>query len=748
MIEYKKGNRQSGFPPKGLLFRGRKVTKTIMKPTIFFHGNTWQKPGDFIQICGAGFDSVKEIRLSPVPAGEGFGYIMDSLYNRLPRDWEIKGAKTPDNPKGRIYPEILQKSDNGFKFELPGNFREGIYDLDIDGEHVYINVPRIEELLGDEGGVTTPGGKLRIIGTNLAPKGETKVVMLTDDGIKELEVSKLFDNYSVEVIIPEDTKPGKYKVSVSNLFGNDTAWSMPFEFEVGPDPRSFWPKDVFDVKAFGAAGNSPAIPQDEYFSAALDAIAKNGGGVLYISEGLYYLEKTYEIPANTEIRGDGITKSVIMWRDLVWELDELPPYLFKCSSDVDFHDFTLGGSRMPELFKIGSPDAPAKNVYIRNMRIFVNAIAGEKPAGSVEYEKRCRMEIRGGGHGIDKSVFVINGDNVQICNNEMRSSGAPFQFGRKSHVRISNNYFTSNVRFWMPVGHCLSAVIEDNEIDGITLGISGEGIYYARNKIHSIIDNNREAFTTDMGRGDYNETIKTIDSTTFELNHDPVWADGERNNFGFFVISGKGMGQYRRIVESKGRIIKIDEPFLVPIDENSLISFSEVRDRFFMTKNTVYDAGHFQLFGVQINTVLDGNSSRQSAGFLGWSRNIYYTLMPNWYVSFINHDMADGRYLHMLGFGDGHSGKSNLGIIAGDCRDINYGTLIRGNKLKETCFIYIFCGDDDTIRDFIIQDNSIDGAEEAIIVDGKTNKMLLSGNKFTNCRKAYNIDAKADYILR
>lgn len=724
--------------------------KIIMATVIYYHGNTWCKPGDFVQICGSGLSEINSVRLSRLDNKGKYGFILDSQYNRLPTDTEKKTASTPVEGDKIYFPEILQKTDASFKFRLPCDIGEGVYSLSISDKTVYINVPRIEEIMGDEGGIATKGGTIRVIGSNLAPYGKAEAALIADGKYIPLEITKVYDNYSIEVRVPDNMPNGNYLISVSNTFGGATAWSMPFEVAIGEAPRSLWPQDIFNVTDYGAVGTHRTLCNDA-FDKTLEAIKENGGGIMYIPKGSYYLTKTFCIPPKTVIRGDGLTNTLIFWTSVQWELDELPETMFTAETEFEVSNITIAGTRIGGMFKAGTPEKPAKDIYIHNVRIFTNAVAGPKVAGNMEYEKRCRMEVRGTGHDTKCNIFVINGDNVQITDSEFRVSAASFYFGRKSHVQIKRNKFRANVRHWTPIGHCRSAIIEDNLFDCMTLGISGEGIYFSRNRIQHVIDNNRESFTTDMGRGDYNGTVKIIDDTTFELPYDPVFEDSARIGYGMFIITGKGFGQFRRIAQNHGRIIKTEEPFEVQPDENSIISLAEIRDRFYFVANSVYDGGHFQLFGTQTNTVLDSCTSAQAGGFFGWAKDIYDTYMPNWYVSFVNNRLSDGLYLHMLYDLniDNSSGQSFLRTMGVDIPDIDFGILMRGNKLNEFCYMRAdsIGKQEGCMRDVIIQGNSVDGAYCGLAITGAARGVLTADNKFENCGENMKIDSEADVMI-
>lgn len=86
------------------------------------------------------------------------------------------------------------------------------------------------------------------------------------------------------------------------------------------------------------------------FQSVLDKISNENGGVLYIKAGTYLLSKYIEVPQNTEIKGDGIDKTILKLAN------KSPPFVsggdkrsgFVRARTKDYiyvHDLTLDGNK-------------------------------------------------------------------------------------------------------------------------------------------------------------------------------------------------------------------------------------------------------------------------------------------------------------------------------------------------------------------------------------------------------------------
>jgi hypothetical protein len=76
--------------------------------------------------------------------------------------------------------------------------------------------------------------------------------------------------------------------------------------------------DAYYTLGFDASNTFPITMYDQrtQFQAAFDLIKKNGGGTLYIQEGVYEIDWYVEFGSNLKITGAGIDKTVIKLRDM------------------------------------------------------------------------------------------------------------------------------------------------------------------------------------------------------------------------------------------------------------------------------------------------------------------------------------------------------------------------------------------------------------------------------------------------
>ena len=66
-----------------------------------------------------------------------------------------------------------------------------------------------------------------------------------------------------------------------------------------------WPEKVFNIRDFGAKGDN-VTDDSEAFRKALQAVAENGGGIIYFPAGIYRLNGWFLLPRRTVLRGEGM----------------------------------------------------------------------------------------------------------------------------------------------------------------------------------------------------------------------------------------------------------------------------------------------------------------------------------------------------------------------------------------------------------------------------------------------------------
>lgn len=715
-------------------------------PVFFYTGNTWHLPGDLAMVRGIFPAPPVRIRLCRLDdcrdAGEPAYTVSDSC-DTLTKKRILAGAVLPIwREEDAAEPDMIQPSLYSFKFRIPAGLTNGIYTVEAtfpgETKRYYLNAPAVTWTQGDEGGIMTPGGWLRISGYHLAPEDApvSPVLLLKHESGQErrLKPSKIYSQYSVEFAVPDDLPFGEYTLLYHNGFGDSTAYSTPAAITCAPSPRASWPDTVMNVKDFGAAGDGRACDTDA-IRAALKAAKEAGGGIVYFPAGRYFLDDTLTIPPGTVLRGESAVLVQIFIPPFEWDYGEIPEYLIRGTSDFAIEDITFAGSRIPTLITAGIADASvSKNIYIRRCRFHFNSASGVV-TGNWNGE-RYRMIMNECCHWFVSDILSLGGENIQITDNDILSSGRPVSRGRKSHCLIRNNRMQPHVGNWSQFGHLEGGIIENNIFCGHTLVLSGDNLYLAGNTISSSLNNNREASTTDLGSGRYNGTMRFGENRMHILLVGANFSENEKAGFGLYIIDGKGAGQYRRIVSNTKDTLTIDLPFLVDPNEQSVVSIVEIRNHMFFYDNTIRNSGAVQFYGMQTDSVIDKTTIAGSFGIWGSGRFVYGVYQPNWYNSIVNNTITDGVYFWQYGY-DAQSGSSQIKISArGGIAGTNIASLVRGNSLYDNSCIHIDTGGDaDALQDLIVEGNRIQDSGNGIILGVGSNtaqNVVLSRNECTD----------------
>jgi hypothetical protein len=694
----------------------------MRQPVIFYSGNTVVKPGLAVVVRGEFFDGIEKAELVSVRTG-----------------------KTAEL-------QLLQRNRQSFKFIIPRDFPEGSYRLVLHtgaGEVTRIlNAPVIRWVQGNEGAAATPGGWLRVNGECLRINEAEPFIRIEADGSEiSIRPSRVYDDYSVRFDIPE-LGCGTYRFVYSN--GYEETGSV---FEVAESPEDRWPRTVYDVTEHGVATDQ-VTDVTEAVSRVLDMIRKNGGGILYFPAGRYHVTGTFEIPRHTVIRGDGLKKSQIFWTDVWneqkdigngethWSPTRTPDGMLRGEGEFAIEDMDFAASRIGSFIMSGDEGSPAKDIRIDRVRISANAFSGwflhsrygekfHKARGAVLWETmRCRTDM-----------ISICGENVKIRDCDFQWSARPFAFrGGLKYLLMQNVKFGGQaaVDDWMPLGRLENSIVEDIEIHEWITGMSGTNIYFSRVKIRDVVDNDREAFTTDISYGTpYHGTMDRIDGNSFTFpegtNMDRVKTGGT-----LCVLSGTGAGQYRRISKVEGTVVTVAEPFEVQPDETSRITANDMFTNWYFVNNSITNSGSLQFYTAQCNTVVDGTEFTHSASIKSWGQFVYDAISSHWYISFINNHISDCNYYHYAGWYLDPKIPACSFICCFGESDIttSMAVTVRNNRLEYNSAVNLRGGECDRgIEDLVIDSNLFEDCRCAIYAEGRGSNILVSGNSFVNCEK-------------
>ncbi len=698
-------------------------------PVVFYAGNTVIHPGETVGVRGEYFDLIRE------------AYLV------------CEGDKRPAT--------LLDWGRQSFKVRIPVDFPVSTYTLLLVGDGFccerHLNTPKVRWLQGNHGKSASANGWFRVFGECLRLSNERlpTAKLVSDTGsVWELTAAHVYDDYSVRFDLPR-LENGIYTVTYDNGYSccvSDDYYDDHLTLHIATPWSDAWPNDIYNVVEWGFPCDCVTDCTDK-LRELLQTVSEKGGGVVYFPRGRYHLTGTFRLPKGVTLRGDGYTKSQIFWSDTwfertpkedggtQWSPTQLPDVMIEAEGDNVLEDLDFSAARIGSFIRAGSTEQPIANLYIRRVRIYANAFGGSHlhaRFGGYNYPSRCAVMKETLMNKTD--LFCLLGENIQIDNCKFQWSGRPFSHdGKMTNLLLQNTAFlgTTAVDDWMPIGTLQDSVIEDCEIYEWTTGCGGNNVYFARVTMRDVVDNNREAFTTDITTGiDYHETA-VMDGVRCTF---PDTVDMTKAKIGsvLCILSGTGAGQYRYVTAKEGQTVIVDRPFLAIPDETSHFTINGMFVNWYFVNNVLDNSGTIQFYTAQGNSVVDGTKVTRSGGLQGWGHFVYGGVGNNWYNSYVNNDFSDGNYYHMGGWYSSNCPGSSfikIGGVGGD--DItNLACVVRNNSFQENCLIHVIgCQYSGTVMDTILEGNRFTDCRGGIFIEGKPTGVLLHNNSFTNVDK-------------
>ncbi|HVV72890.1 MAG TPA: glycosyl hydrolase family 28-related protein, partial [Verrucomicrobiae bacterium] len=356
-------------------------------PRLFQVTTAETRPGEAVLVRGEDLDLVREIDICRLPDEVvdqgGPSYVPlpkeDALYEQGGTAEKVVGLQTG----GIVTVDRLMQNRQSVKFIVPAGWQEGVYSVRLAGKGgdapvFYINEPKVNWAVSEQGQVAVTGGYLRIQGKNLRREGVKGQVALVPeatgggrdahagDGIIHIPVAKIFDDYSVSVDIPVGTPTGGYYLYYHNGRGGRTAWSEPLRIDVVAARPEKWEAHTYNVQDFGAKGDGEAN-ETAAFRAALDAAARDGGGVVHVPRGRYMLTGGLIIPPYTLLKGESKALTQLFWNPLHWDTGEMPPSLITGTHDFGVEDLVMWASRAWGVIMQDGPVEQQGHVTLQNL---------------------------------------------------------------------------------------------------------------------------------------------------------------------------------------------------------------------------------------------------------------------------------------------------------------------------------------------------------------------------------------------
>jgi hypothetical protein len=476
------------------------------------------------------------------------------------------------------------------------------------------------------------------------------------------------------------------------------------------------------------------------------------------------------IPKRCILRGDARDHVSIFWPDVQ---DPLPAQI-QGTDSFGLEDLTLYCSNYARFLVADSGPAAGGNLRLR--RITVRA---DRYRGHMTPEEADRRYRNPGGN--QTPLLSLGGPDVVIQDCDLYSSGMVFWLNDLRGALISGNTL-SNGRGW----YCLSGndgvILEDNRIVGGDLMATGGGlnclgerpysqhVYYARNTLSNMFGWDREAMTSDAGRGLYYGKVASASGTTVTVAGDLANPDAWKGG-GLYILDGRGSGQYRRIVSALGHDIVVDSPWRVPPDATSMISACAYQGQCLFVGNDFTDAGiALQFYGNAFEHICSGNRSTRTAGFHNFGMMYDGGIQPNWFIQWLDNDILEGNVYRGDHDNIRLSGEAHIGVWAfppsADWNvPLTLGTVVRRNHLRNNAHIMLgreWNGSPEGpagryVRDVLIENNSIEHADMGIFAFDTIEGLVLRGNTFNDVRsplggaglaKAYVTPAEREAALR
>ena len=749
---------------------------------VYYTGNNYVSPNETLFLSGERLgktvDQAYIMRLENTP-GADLGYIAQESWITDGKDcYDAVYAKDPatkwEESKAQKM-EILQRSDISLNAVIPGGIGDGVYILKLTSllagvkdKYLYINTPYISFINGDQGKVATPGGSLRIVGHNLNPGYLTGVLNDITVQMKNLQtgartsiegaaITGFGDNSAISVALPAALAVGNYAVYVHNGYGDDTAYSIPGEIQVGADPRSGWQleQNIFNVRdarfAGGAIGdgNTNDTPA---FLAALEAAHRAGGGTVYVPAGSYRLLSTLPIPENVHLKGQSNGNTMLFWTARRWDFNELPDAHIRILGNCEISNLYFYGTRVNSF--IDGADAKTGNIYIHDIRTNFVWYAGAPTdgGGTATTGKLNNLEITqlllAEMAGVNQHFISLNSrafENIQLCNIELDN---PRRTDRElviegSHGVVRN---VSGMHNWLHFGG-EAMIVEDCTLRGC-VGPSATGLYYARNANTGTGGNNKELMTTDgapfiMGKsiqfiGDDPEAMQAIGlSGTDDITYrfvDQAPADDTHLGRTISITSGQGMGQARRIIWQKGAYFRVSRPFAVRPNRNGTVSVSYARISMQFINSDWKSGDAVGTYGTMVDGLFDGNR------FGDFGTQVFDNHYgPMWYISIDNNRYTDPVYVHGDGAGivQHEDDIYALSMIFGGSENFgNIGFAWRSNDIEGYWFRLAAGTNQNLLEGLIIEGNHLynltcDHAAFSLLLNSRLyNNILLRNNMF------------------
>ncbi|MEY2600124.1 MAG: hypothetical protein RLZZ142_2383 [Verrucomicrobiota bacterium] len=675
-------------------------------PTIF-HASDPVRPNETVLVTGDSFGEGATVELAPIPAEAAALGDAGQLS-------QIAGWMTIDP---------VQRGERALKFVVPQQWVQGAWVCRVRcaGEvslPVILNRPSVWWWNGDMGETASPGGWIRAFGKALSFGTEGRAKLVGKDNGSIALRSMESSGYALKFGVPDDVAEGEYDLWVHNGIGGEATWGEVGRVQIRA--ARAWAEPTFNIRDFGP---KPA----EALEAALEKARVVGGGTVFLPRGRYFVRSTLRIPPNTVLRGESMDSVSVCWPDF-----EAPPTELITGKNYALENLTLYCQDHKNVVT-DSPDS--EHVALRRVRIRANCYFAIEEVHK-EFRKRRGPES----HMKCGAAVELKGKNFEVTDCDIYASNKGIRLLKAKTGIIARNTIRYGGRGYN-IENADRLIFEQNRVEGNNLVSIGNDmttfwssycrhIYFAHNQLRQMYGADREMMTLDAAGGAYFGTLALVSGTALTLAADPDYRDyapkphTDWTGSVVQILAGKGAGQYRFVVANSGRDWRVDRPWTLDPDVESLVAIAPFRGRCLYIGNECEDGGPFQLYGAAHESILAENRASRMDGFFVQGLNPHgWGYQPSWFCQVLDNEILVGN-----GYG-GREGR--IGAGAGDetrafSGPLVYGSIIRRNKLHNQSGISVSGNTAETV----LEHNEIRDTELGIVIQKSTAGNFLRENRF------------------
>lgn len=487
------------------------------------------------------------------------------------------------------------------------------------------------------------------------------------------EVSKT-SAYDIHIVIPESLTEGAYKIYAHNGLGAVFGWSEPLDLDI--EKRPMWPSKVFNVCNFGAIGRADQGPNGfhddtEAIQKALDAAGVNGGGIVYLPAGSYFITRTLIIPEKVVLKGESRERSWIFFPDAIdhgvrWDYAAAKRVEVGLRGTTDFEIRDLSIHSVYTNMLIAAPMTKdsakqyreldlkrrAKNITIDNCNIVHEPYYRYHHRKNDPFLQNSSQSDESWGM---KATLAFHGDNIIVRNSRVRGGGMCIALLSCKNTTISNNELiigrAANAvctrEFGYPAVQPQKLILEDNKIwpatpvshSGFWGHATSKDYYIARNTLQLTWGCDSEGLLWHGWGPEQGYEVASAQNTILTVK-----ADSLKKGVGWecIIVKGKGLGQRRIVREIKGNEMVLDKSWEITPEEGSRIAlmYYHVHDGHIIIQNKLSDTGAgIFCWGESWDWIIDGNTMTRGGGVMfdvcsfskdrAWSGNYFNQVLHN-----------------------------------------------------------------------------------------------------------------------